>query len=176
MTVGEVRDAIATASDIKKELNMTGYSDREILEICELWEAMGWKPGHKHTFMDFRIHKGYYIVNNGTGHEADQNEWYVEWDNGNIGRYQFASGDMYDHIEEEWEAFRKKMMSYSPINYDPCNCHIIYDVENGKKVLEDYKSICDETRENVARKKAKVALELAKAQYEAALREAGEAQ
>ena len=63
-----------------------GYEAEQIITNCDILDAMGWEFGHQLSYDDFRIRKGYYITNNGTGHKPNNDEWYVEWDNGNVGR------------------------------------------------------------------------------------------
>lgn len=172
MNVKEVKDICQRFLELKKNLRYGyGYYAEEIMRDCEILEAMGWEFGHEINYPDFRIRKGYYITNNGTGHKSNNDEWYVEWDNGNVGRLQFVSSEWWRYVGEEWENFKKELMSYNPVNYDPMNCHIIYDVENGKRVLENYQDICKRTREAIGKKLKQVKVEKAKAELERLIKE-----
>lgn len=142
------------------------YPD-SVIDICEKLKALGMKWGDKINYPDFRIRKGYYITNNGTGHKSDPSEWYIEWDNGNIGVYQFISNDTYYYaVQDEFKEFKDILMAYNPLNYDPSNCHIVYDVENGKKILADYPRITKEIRRKMQIKINQVKLKKAKEEYE----------
>lgn len=147
------------------------YEAEQIITNCDILDAMGWEFGHQSSYKDFRIRKGYYITNNGTGHKPNNDEWYVEWDNGNVGRLQFVSSEWWGYVGDEWDNFYKELMSYNPINYDPLNCHIIYDVENGKRILEDYKDICKRTREAIEKKLKQAKVEKAKKELERLIKE-----
>lgn len=167
MTIDEKIEIIKAYQKLR--VNMPyGYGtyEDEILKTCELLKAFGWEWGHKTCYPDFRIRKGYYITNNSTGHKSNPDEWYVEWDNGNVGAYQFVGGDGYNIVQNEFREFKEMLMSYNPVNYDKLNCHIVYDIENGKKVLADYEQICKETRKKMEVKIKKARLEKAKADYE----------
>lgn len=172
MNVKEVKDICQRFLELKKNLRYDyGYDAEAIMRNCEILEAMGWELGHQIIYPDFRIRKGYYITNNGTGHKSNKDEWYVEWDNGNVGRLQFVSSEWWAYVGEEWENFKAELMSYNPINYDPMNCHIIYDVENGKRVLENYQDICKRTIESMEKKLKQVRIEKAKSELERLIKE-----
>ena len=117
----------------------------EYIEMCHALKAFGLEWGDRIiTLSDFRLTKGkYYISNSTTYYKPDKDEYCVHWDNGNIGRYQFTDEAGYKYIGEEWQKFIDILMSYSPVDYDKTRCHIVYDVENGKRVMADYKDICD---------------------------------
>lgn len=98
--------------------------------------------------------------------------YYIHWDNGNIGAYQFTEReDVYREIQEEYKEFKNRLMSYNPVDWDDYNNHIIFDIENGKKLIEDYKDILAETREKIKAKMNAYKLKKAKAEYEQALAE-----
>ena len=172
MNTKEVREICEKYLDIRRNTPFGyGYDVTEIINSCNKLEAMGWEYGHKLNYADFRIRKGYYITNNGTGHKSNKDEWYVEWDNRNIGRLQFVSQEYWGYVSDEWDEFKRTLMSYNPVNYDPLNCHIIYDVENGKKILEDYPDICKKTSEAMEKKLKQVKVEKAKAELERLIKE-----
>lgn len=147
-----------------------GYNEDELLSTCKKLKALGLEWGDKISFDDFRITKGVKITNSATGYEYDSKSYYVHWDNGNIGAYQFVSGgDMYRAIQDEYKEFKEKLMSYNPIDWDDFNSHIVFDVENGKKVMADYEEIVKETREKIQIKSKIYKAEQAKLEYEKAL-------
>lgn len=124
-----------------------GYSHTEILKAVEALKALGRKWGDPIATTDFRVHKGWYLTNSANHVPVDNEKWIVEWDNGNVGRLMFGHDVPYEKTEEEWQKFRQTLLSYDPIDYDPLNCHMIFDIENGKRLMEDYPGICDRTRE-----------------------------
>lgn len=147
-----------------------GYNENELLSTCKKLKALDLEWGDKISFDDFRITQGVYISNSSTGYEYDSKSYYIHWDNGNIGAYQFVSGDdMYRAIQYEYKEFKEKLMSYNPIDWDDFNDHIVFDVENGKKVIADYKEIVKETREKIQIKSKIYKAEQTKLEYEKAL-------
>jgi hypothetical protein len=121
-----------------------GYYPSELIETCERLKAFGVEWGDTLTCNDFKITKGdYYITNSATKYKPDPDAYYVHWDNGNIGQLQFVNRHIFT---DGFNEFLEKLRSYNPVDWDPYNCHIVYDVENGKKVMADYPQIFDETR------------------------------
>lgn len=177
MTIDEKIEIIKAYQALKANMPYGyGTHENDILKTCELLKAFGWEWGHKTHYEDFRIRKGYYITNNSTGHKSNPEEWYVEWDNGNVGAFQFVVEDEhYNIVQNEFCEFVEMLMSYNPVNYDRLNNHIVYDIENGKKVLADYEQICKETRKKMEVKIKKAKLEKAKADYEKLLADIGDA-
>lgn len=129
-------------------------SPYEMINICEKLAALGLEWGDPINYPDFYICKGgdYNLLNSATHYKFDKDTYYIHWDNGNIGKYQFTGDLGYRHIDDEWNEFKKILMSYEPLDYDPYNCHIIYDVKNGKRLLKDYKNICKSIDEKVFKK------------------------
>lgn len=155
--------------DIQKSCGVGyGFHAYDIIKSCEKLEVMGWEWGHRLEYPHFCIRQGYYLTNKGTAHESNPSEWYVVWDNGNVGRLQFVTYgyNVYETIEDEWNEFRAKLMSYDPLNYDPLNCCIVYNIENGKRILEDYNDICNATLEKIRKKIAFKELEDARKRVE----------
>lgn len=172
MTTKEARKICEEYIQLRRNMRYGyGYEAEQIITSCDILDAMGWEFGHQLSYGDFRIRKGYYITNNGTRHKPNNDEWYVEWDNGNVGRLQFVRNEWYGYVGDEWDNFIKELMSYNPINYDPLNCHIIYDVENGKRILEDYKDICKRTREAIEKKLKQAKVDKAKKELERLIKE-----
>ena len=128
------------------------YYPSDLIATCEKLKAFGLEWGDTLTCEDFRITKGdYYITNSATKYKPDPDAYYVHWDNGNIGQLQFVQ----EHIfYDGYNEFLEKLRSYNPVDWDPLNDHIIYDIENGKRVMADYKDIVKETRQK-AREVAK---------------------
>lgn len=162
-------------SDIKNSAPY-GYGTwpHEFLRTIDILQTFGWEWGHRTSYLDFNITKGYYITNNGTGHKSDPGQYYVHWDNGNIGRLQFVSSEYWGDVEDEWREFLERLKSYNPINYDPHNSHIVYDVENGKRIMEDYDDICKEFNDKFQRKIKKLKIERKQKELEKLMQEVEE--
>ena len=119
------------------------YPD-EILCTCEKLKVLGRDWGEPLLCSDFEMYKGENIVltNSATGYTFNPDEWYICWCNGNVGQLQFV----HEHIfYDGFEKFLNKLHSYDPVDWDPYNCRIIYDIDNGKRVVNAYQKICDET-------------------------------
>ena len=153
-----------------------GYSSspKSMIEYCEKLKCLGLEFGESVNYPDFTIIKKPYITNSATGFKYDPDQYYIVWDNGNVGRLQFISQSYWYDVEQEWQEFRQKLLSYEPLDYGPQNCHMIFDIEHGKKLIDDYPQICKETREKMNAKIAKVKLAKAKEEYEKLLKEVGD--
>ena len=153
-----------------------GSNPSDLLKTCEKLKALGFEWGDKITFEDFKITKGFYISNSSTGYIPTEGRYYIQWDNGNVGAYQFTgNSDVYREVQEEYRAFKNKLMSYNPVDWDNLNDNIIFDIENGKKLIADYKNIIAETREIMRSKVNACKLKKAKEEYEKALADMGKA-
>ena len=148
-------------------------SPKTIIEECNKLKILGCDWGeirfgeYGRIGKDFRLYKDGNLTNQNTNYEFDNQKYYIHWDNGNIGRLMFLN--YADYSEEEtkiWEEFKTELMSYHPLDYDHLNCHIVYDIENGKKVMADYKNICKKTSEKFSKYIKKRELQKAKEKYE----------
>lgn len=175
----EIDEIIERCKQFQEVLDQTrghyygGSYPEAIIKHCMKLKVLGMKWGDKLPSGDFRLVHGskFYITNSGTKFRPDINAYYIEWDNGNIGRLQFVNDEYWGAVTEEWEAFREELMSYEPVDYDPLNCHIFYNIENGKKVMEAYKDICDRTRAKMQKKIRQVMIEKKQAELEKLLSE-----
>lgn len=149
---------------------------KKLLGVCEKLKVLGYEWGNELvSHSHFSLTKGYHIINNGTGHISDKNEWYIVWDNGNIGAYQFVDGSSrYDAIQDIFREFKEELMSYGIVNYDPWNDYIVFDIENGKRIMKDYGDILNRTYRKVDRKCKEVRLKNMKKEYEQLLSTLGE--
>lgn len=156
-SVKEIREIATAWRELTREIYNSSVGST--LDECNRLEALGEEWGYKIPY-DFRVAKGKpYISNSSTHYEFDTNEYYVVWDNGNVGRLQFVSENYYDDVTEEWRQFLAELDSYEPLGSDPYNCHRIYSIENGKRLMNDYAEICKRTREAMNKKVKKRELE-----------------
>lgn len=163
MNLKEARDIITAYKNLISDMP-SDYSTHpsDLLTVCSKLEALGLEWGDTYSFTDFIIRKGneYYLANSATNYQFDPDTWYVHWDNGNIGRYQFVDDFGYQYTNDEWNEFIYTLMSYNPVDYDTRNCHIVYDIEHGKKLLKDYVDICLQTQKKMDKKIAKAKINL----------------
>lgn len=168
----EAMNVCKSFSDILCEKPLCyGETPFVIFKTCEMLKAFGWEWGHDVYYKDFRFVKGYLLDEPGTDHKSNPQEWYVEWNNGNVGAYQFVcrSGE-YNSVQNEYQEFVSELMKYNPLNYDKNGGKIIYDVENGKKLLDNYESIVEKTQKKIDMKIISLDVEKAKERYEELLK------
>ena len=124
-----------------------GQTTREYLETCNKLKALDYKWGDDLPHGDIKILKGESIClsRKATSYKFNPNTYYVVWDNGNIGRLMFINEAYYCNVEEEWRAFEQKLLSFNPLDYDAFNNEYVYDIENGKKLIDAYRHIYAET-------------------------------
>lgn len=173
-SITEVKELMNKVVTLKNNMPWNyGRDERDILKTCEILEILGWEWGHQVQYNDFRITQDYYISpsNQAKKYKPQKDEWFIVWDNGNIGRLQFVADKYWYAVEDEWKDFRQKLMAYEPLDYDLRNDQMIYSIENGKKLLEDYEKICNETRETMRAKIKQVEMKEAKDKYEKLLKE-----
>lgn len=146
-----------------------GYFEEDVKNTIETMEILRIPWGEKIRIPnDFRVKGKPYLVNSKTHFKFSENENYIVWDNGNIGRLQFGdfSGNLYKEIDEEWAEFEEKLLSYQPLDYDLMNCRIIYNIENGKRLIHDYENICSEVQSKIRVKVKKHEIEKMKRKLE----------
>lgn len=80
------------------------------------------------------------ITNSATNYTFDDSELYISWDSP-CGRLNYVNEEFWHKIDAEWEELMNIFKSYKPLDYDLMNNHFIFDVENGKKFINDYDEI-----------------------------------
>lgn len=177
MTIEEASKIIKDYDNLIKEGKDLGYGwfEENVKDTIKTMEILGVSWGEKIRIpKDFSVIKGKpYLLNSKTHFNFSENENYIVWDNGNVGRLQFGdfSSELYREIDEEWEEFEEKLLSYGALDYDPMNCKIIYNIENGKKLMHDYDDICGEVRSKIKVKAKKFEIEKMKRELEKLQRE-----
>ena len=91
-----------------------------------------------------KVGKGYVLTNSTTKYEQNGRDSLVIWSE-STGRLAFTSSEYWYDIEDEWEEFINILMSYNPLDYDEINNNYIYDIENGKKLINYVKKIAKES-------------------------------
>lgn len=131
-----------------------GYSrdPLTILQTCDKMKVLGIDWGEALNIpSDFTMCQQYWLTNSATRYKPEKDSWHIEWDNGNVGRLQFVHENYWYVVQEEWDEFLREMRD-NALDYDPMNCHIIYDIENGKKAMEGYRDLCKRTQEAMNKK------------------------
>lgn len=171
-TIKEVKELMQRVRDIKANMPYSyGNTEQQIIETCDKLEALGFSWGDNICFTDFTISKDYHMTNSETGYSPDPEQYYILWDNGNVGRLQFVSQKYWWDVEKEWDEFLGKLMSYKPVDYNPLNCHMVFDIHNGKQLLRDYQKICAETQKVMNKVIRQKQIEETKKKYEELLKE-----
>lgn len=110
--------------------------------------------------------KRYYLINSATNYQQNYEDTLVVWTE-SCGKYMFVDKSKYlPIIEDEWNEFIDILKSYNPLDYDEINDAYIYDVENGKKLINDYNEIVENIREKINKKIKKNELEEKKKELE----------
>lgn len=151
---------------------------RENLAVCEYADVFGIDPQRKsevnYPMMAYgyfelnpqiKIGKKYRLTNSCTGYQQDREETLVIW-RAVSGRLDFTSGRYWHDIEDEWQEFMNVLKSYEPLDYDWRNNVYVYDVEHGKKLIEDYDKILSDFKTKINKKIAKAQLEEKRKQFE----------
>lgn len=146
-----------------------GNSPNEYLEACKKLKALGLEWGDNIKFDDFNIIKGYHITNPTTKFQGNKNRYYIHWEN--IDKSTFVFQKYWFLVEEEWTEFNNILKSYAPLDWDEYNCHMVFDIEHGKKLISDYKEIKKKIYGKMKVKIKQIELEKAKKEYEKLLAE-----
>lgn len=167
MTTDKARQIIEAYIDINRN-RVTGYgygNPESLLSTCDELDALGLEWGDSLEMPeDFRVVKKYYICNSATNYKPEEETFYIEWNNGNVGRLQFVSNDYWYSVGEEWQSFLDELKSYNPVDYDQVNCHMIFKIADGKRLMDDYADICKKTKEKMQKKIRQKMIEKKKAE------------
>lgn len=161
---------------------------RENLAVCEYADILGIDPqcksgayyprmayGYFELNPQIKIGKEYRLTNSHTGYRQDEEEMLVIW-NAVCGRLDFDIAERYWYtVDDEWQKLKDTLKSYEPLDYDCLNDTYVYDVEHGKKLIEDYDKILSDFKTKINKKIAKVQLEEKHKQFEKLKKELGEA-
>ena len=148
----------------KNNLLLCKYADELNIEL-----GNGYYPriAYGHFTVNSQIHasKKYYLTNSTTQYKQNGEDTIIVWSESR-GRLAFVNGEYYDDIENEWNDFIDVLKSYNPIDYDEFNDDYIYDVENGKRLINDYDKIIQNFKNKVNKKIKEVEIANKKKQLE----------
>jgi hypothetical protein len=68
----------------------------------------------------------------------------------------FVKYDYYFLIDDEWQELIDILLSYNPVDYDAINEVFIYDLENGKKLIQNSNKIVSEFKDKIRQKINKI--------------------
>lgn len=91
------------------------------------------------------------LSNHATSFVPNEEDTLVIW-YASCGRLDFVGDDYWHAIEKEWKWLHDKLKEYNPLDYDEINNKYIFDVENGKRLIEDYAKITDELKTMLKKK------------------------
>lgn len=130
--------------------------------------------GYLKVNRQIKLGREYQLANSHTGYHQNKEEILVIWSEP-CGRLAFVSECYYHVIGNEWNEFMNILKSYEPLDYDPTNNTYIYDIEHGKKLIDDYNKILEDFGDKTKKKINKVRRDEMRAQIEVLKKELEEA-
>ena len=122
-----------------------------------------------------KVGKKYCLTNSKTKYEQNGEDTIIIWHE-SCGRLAFVRDEYWWTVDNEWKEFMDILKSYNPLDYDELNDNYIYDLENGKKLINDYDSIVRDFRDKANKKIKEFELEKKKKQLELLQKELEEAE
>ena len=148
---------------------------KQNLTLCEYADELDIKlEGKYYPRMDwyvFRINpqitagKRYSLANSATNYKHNQEDTIIIWHESS-GKLAFVDNEYWWDIDDEWKEFMDILKSYNPLDYDEINCEYIYDIEHGKKLINDYEKIVQDFKKKANKKIKEVELKNKKKQLE----------
>lgn len=160
------------------------YKAAENLVLCEYSNELGVALDNKSYYPKidygyFRINgqikvgKNYQLSNSRTHYQQNGVDTIVIWDEP-CGRLGFVDRDYWYTIDDEWNELMQILRSYNPLDWDELNNTYIFDVENGKRLIDDYKQILSEFLDKCHVKIKQYQLEQKRKELEKLMKELGE--
>lgn len=155
-----MKERIAAVKEYLKYFPNDSNATKNLL-LCEYSDEIGVELGNRYYP---KIEYGYFVINNQikagkyyhltnttTSYEQNKQDTIIIWDEP-CGRLAFVKDIYWNSIDEEWAEFMEVLKSYNPLDYDPLNNVYIYDLQNGKRLIEDYENIKSDFIEKVEKK------------------------
>ena len=150
------------------------YKAKENLLLCKYAEELeidlkGYYPKMEHD--NFLISnqimacKYYNLTNSKTNYKFNKEDTIIVWRE-SCGKLAFAEGEYYWTIDDEWNYFKDILKSYNPVDYDEYNDVYVYDLENGKKLINDYDEIIKDFKNKINKKIENVKLKAKELEFE----------
>lgn len=140
-----------------------------LLELIDQWIKLDVEWGYRIPD-DFALVKGDQLnayctrVRCAKNYKFKANDYYIRWDNGNVGPYQFVHGsEGYQVAQPAYKEFKERLRSYNVLEEDMLNDYMVFSIEDGKRLMDDYKAIKNETAEKISKAWKQYRYEQAKA-------------
>lgn len=138
---------------IERLVDALEISEKHGIPLDEIRDHCGFELVDKYRDFKFLFCHGYTLSNRETFYEFCKSKWYLRLTFGGSGRFNFVmdtrclSGSLYyDKVNELYQTFIEKLMSYSPLDYDRFNGEYLFTVENGYRLYKDFKEIYETTK------------------------------
>ena len=155
-----MKDKIKAIKEYLKYFPYDEYAKNNLL-MCEYADELGieltggYYPRVEYGYLivnsQIKVGKNYHLTNSATNYNQNVKGTIVIWHE-SCGKLAFVKSDYYYYIDNEWEEFINVLKSYNPIDYDEINKTYIYDIESGKKLINDYDEILKNFKERISRK------------------------
>lgn len=140
-----------------------------LLELIDQWIKMDVEWGYRMPD-DFALVKGEQLnlrfakSRCAKNYKFNANDYYIRWDNGNVGAFQFAhDSEGYRIAQPAYKEFKERLRSYNVLEEDMLNDYMVFSIEDGKRLMNDYKAITNETYEKFSKAWKQYRYEQAKA-------------
>lgn len=160
-------------SSAKNNLLMCEYADELGVEVKDGYHSRI-EYGYFVINRQIKVGKKYHLTNSATQYKQNGEDSIVIWAE-SCGRLAFVSDRYWWDIENEWREFMNVLKSYEPLDYDELNNNYIYDLENGKRLIQDYDKIVKDFMDKVNKKIKEVEIANKKKELERLQKELAEA-
>lgn len=151
-------------SSANNNLTLCEYADELGIELNS-----GYYPRMEYGYFvinsQIKLGKKYHLTNSATQYKQNGEDTLVIWSE-SCGRLAFVSDKYWWDIEDEWQEFMDVLKSYDPLDYDALNNTYIYDLEHGKRLIQDYSKIVTAFMKKVTKKIKDVDFANKKKQFE----------
>lgn len=93
--------------------------------------------------------KKYQLTNSMTNYIQNGEDTIVIWSE-SCGRLAFVDREYWGDVSVEWQEFMNVFKSYNPLDFDDLNNAFIYDIHNGRKLINNYDSIVNEFKQKLS--------------------------
>lgn len=177
-----MKDKIMAIKEYLKYFPSDGGAKSNLL-MCEYADALGieltggYYPRIEYGYLiinnQIKAGRKYNLTNTATNYEQNGTDIIVVWHE-SCGRLAFVNEVYWYDIEDEWAWLKDALKSYNPVDYDEINNNYIYDLESGKKLINEYDALLKTFREKISIKINEVNNKKKRAELERLKRELGE--
>lgn len=169
-----MKEKIEAIKEYLKYFPKDSYAKNNLL-LCEYADELDMEVGKNYyprieygyfvVNSQIKVGKKYCLTNSATNYEQNGNDSIVIWSE-SCGRLAFVNSEYWWTVDNEWKEFMDVLKSYNPLDYDELNDNYIYDLENGKRLINDYNEIVKDFQKKVDKKIKEVELENKRKQLE----------